>query len=211
MSLIDHAGGKEAQRQPWLVACGLGGPQALKMATAKDSRGLVPWAGVAAPVQSMEAEITPLVGRAFCFLPLPVLTGFPVHVNGYFELSSNRRDIWYGTDMTGAGKQRSDWNVAILQVCTGACSCCASALSHAAAGQPPLYFMPTANAAEAYKTIPNRLPPLCSAAHLSTACEICSPYAPGSCPMTTWLLAGSQADKCAAAGPSSPAVCKAGG
>ena len=34
------------------------------------------------------------VGRAFCFLPLPVCTGLPVHVNGYFELSSNRRDIW---------------------------------------------------------------------------------------------------------------------
>lgn len=43
-------------------------------------------------------------GRAFCFLPLPVLTGFNVHVNGCFELSSNRRDIWWGTDMTGDGQ-----------------------------------------------------------------------------------------------------------
>ena len=35
-------------------------------------------------------------GRAFCFLPLPIYTGMPtrVHINGYFELSSNRRDIW---------------------------------------------------------------------------------------------------------------------
>ena len=33
-------------------------------------------------------------GNAFCFLPLPVDTGLPVHVNGFFELSSNRRDIW---------------------------------------------------------------------------------------------------------------------
>ena len=38
-------------------------------------------------------------GRAFCFLPLPIYTGMParVHINGYFELSSNRRDIWCGT------------------------------------------------------------------------------------------------------------------
>ena len=35
-------------------------------------------------------------GRAFCFLPLPIYTGMParLHINGYFELSSNRRDIW---------------------------------------------------------------------------------------------------------------------
>lgn len=33
-------------------------------------------------------------GRAFCFLPLPAKTGLPVHINAFFELSSNRRDIW---------------------------------------------------------------------------------------------------------------------
>ena len=32
---------------------------------------------------------------------LPVRTGLPVHVNAYFELSSNRRDIWFGGDMAG--------------------------------------------------------------------------------------------------------------
>ena len=35
----------------------------------------------------------PVVGQAFCFLPLPTETGLPVHINGFFELSSNRRDI----------------------------------------------------------------------------------------------------------------------
>ena len=35
-------------------------------------------------------------GQVFCFLPLPVDSGLPVFVNGYFELSSNRRDIWAG-------------------------------------------------------------------------------------------------------------------
>eukprot|EP00983_Pelagomonas_calceolata_P097879 1158290-Pelagomonas_calceolata.AAC.8 len=55
-------------------------------------------------------------GRAYCFLPLPVLTGLPVHVNGFFELSSNRRDIWYGPDLEGASARRAAWNVALLQV-----------------------------------------------------------------------------------------------
>ncbi|XP_050232119.1 uncharacterized protein LOC126680894 [Mercurialis annua] len=54
-------------------------------------------------------------GRAFCFLPLPISTGLPVHVNSYFELSSNRRDIWFGNDMAGGGKKRSDWNMHILE------------------------------------------------------------------------------------------------
>ncbi|KAF8378912.1 hypothetical protein HHK36_030261 [Tetracentron sinense] len=54
-------------------------------------------------------------GRAFCFLPLPISTGLPIHVNAYFELSSNRRDIWFGNDMAGGGKVRSDWNIYILE------------------------------------------------------------------------------------------------
>ncbi|KAF9624036.1 hypothetical protein IFM89_007734 [Coptis chinensis] len=54
-------------------------------------------------------------GRAFCFLPLPISTGLPLHVNAYFELSSNRRDIWFGNDMAGVGKARSDWNVHLLE------------------------------------------------------------------------------------------------
>ena len=66
------------------------------------------------PVAGASAEIAALQGIAACFLPLPVVTGLPVHVNGYFELSSNRRDIWFGSDMAGAGKLRSQWNVCLL-------------------------------------------------------------------------------------------------
>jgi hypothetical protein len=54
-------------------------------------------------------------GQAFCFLPLPIDSGLPVLLNGYFELSSNRRDIWEGTDMSGEGALRSAWNQALLQ------------------------------------------------------------------------------------------------
>ncbi|KAL0374330.1 UNVERIFIED_CONTAM: Sacsin, partial [Sesamum radiatum] len=55
------------------------------------------------------------LGRAFCFLPLPVKTGFRVHINGYFEVSSNRRGIWYGDDMDRSGKIRSIWNRLLLE------------------------------------------------------------------------------------------------
>ena len=43
------------------------------------------------------------------------MTGLPVHVNAYFELSSNRRDIWFGGDMAGGGAARSEWNAALLE------------------------------------------------------------------------------------------------
>ena len=54
-------------------------------------------AAVAAPLPLEDGEVPALQGMAACFLPLPVATGLPVHVNGYFELSSNRRDIWCGS------------------------------------------------------------------------------------------------------------------
>ena len=64
---------------------------------------LVPWGGTALPVRPQGA----IDGIAYVFLPLPCQTGLPVHINGFFEVSENRRDIWYGTDMSGAGKVRS--------------------------------------------------------------------------------------------------------
>ena len=45
--------------------------------------------------------------------------GMPIHINGYFELSSNRRDICHASlpsEDSGASKHKSDWNIALLQV-----------------------------------------------------------------------------------------------
>ncbi|KAL0374334.1 UNVERIFIED_CONTAM: Sacsin [Sesamum radiatum] len=48
---------------------------------------LLPWASVAACVSDDSLNDDHLkLGRAFCFLPLPVKTGFRVHINGYFEV-----------------------------------------------------------------------------------------------------------------------------
>lgn len=49
---------------------------------------------------------------------MPV-AGMPVHINGYFELSSNRRNIWHSdipAEKSGAGKHKSDWNIVLLEV-----------------------------------------------------------------------------------------------
>jgi sacsin len=76
---------------------------------------------VAAKVAGPTDEHERLTGLAFCFLPLPAKTGLGVHVNGYFELSTNRRDIWTGEDMSGDGRLRAEWNVALLQDVVAPC------------------------------------------------------------------------------------------
>ena len=79
---------------------------------------LVPWAAVAAELapKTRATETTKNVertaedddGRAVLFFAPPRAHRSPVHVNAYFELSSNRRDIWFGEDMAGGGAARSE-------------------------------------------------------------------------------------------------------
>ncbi|KAG1701483.1 hypothetical protein DVH05_010784 [Phytophthora capsici] len=97
--------------EKYLVCNQIGGGKAREMACAAENESLklIPWVGIASRIDGV-----PMDGRAFCFLPLPVRVGLSVHINGYFELSSNRRDIWTGDDMSGDGKLRSEWNANLL-------------------------------------------------------------------------------------------------
>jgi hypothetical protein len=125
-------GAGEQQLPKWLdtfiVACGIAGGRARDMACDEKYRELkmLPVGGVAAHLSrdagldaSALEEIGHVVaggnGKAFCTLPLPVYVGLPVHINAYFELSSNRRDIWFGDDMAGEGRRKSEWNLILLQ------------------------------------------------------------------------------------------------
>jgi len=128
----------------WMISECIGGGSAKSKSVSLGTRShnFIPWASVAAYLHSInvsdvgnsmnsEGELNGDVsfqpcegsmqdrkkvdGRAFCFLPLPVITSLPVHVNAYFELSSNRRDIWFGNDMAGGGRIRSEWNICLLE------------------------------------------------------------------------------------------------
>jgi sacsin len=116
------------KRRAFVVAQALGSRALHALVTTgreKFGMQLVPWAAVAAELDAAngaDSESSSLAeasrepsGRAFCFLPLPVRTGLPVHVNAFFELSSNRRDVWHGGDMSGGGAARSEWNQALLE------------------------------------------------------------------------------------------------
>ena len=59
------------------------------------------------------APLAPGRARAFCYLPLPVSTGLPVHLNAVFALHSNRRAL----SVASEDDKRSvgvDWNRAQL-------------------------------------------------------------------------------------------------
>ncbi|KAK3578917.1 hypothetical protein CHS0354_035542 [Potamilus streckersoni] len=85
-----------------------------------DSLGYMPLVGVAAPMGQNCAEFK---GHVYCFLPLPQktqsITGLPVHVNGYFALSQNRRHIKWPSaeqDMMHLHRDKSLlWNEKLLK------------------------------------------------------------------------------------------------
>lgn len=87
----------------------------------------LPTVGVAMALPTDPKQSTPdIQGHVFCFLPLPVqkttLTGLPVHINGFFALSQNRRHVKmpnaYQVDEERAGRVLTDkalvWNNCLL-------------------------------------------------------------------------------------------------
>uniref|UniRef100_A0A674K238 Sacsin/Nov domain-containing protein n=1 Tax=Terrapene triunguis TaxID=2587831 RepID=A0A674K238_9SAUR len=72
-----------------------------------------PSAGVALPLAPTEPgkwapHLDGFDGRVFCFLPLPIASGLPVHLHGAFAVLSNRKGLW---DATAKG----EWNWALLR------------------------------------------------------------------------------------------------
>jgi sacsin len=60
--------------------------------------GFLPIAGMAALISSnikdpLESFIKSIAGMTFCFLPLPIRTGFPVQINAYFAVTTDRQAI----------------------------------------------------------------------------------------------------------------------
>ena len=153
--------GDQTGTRTFVVSHALGADLAPLVASGREKFGmkLVPWASVAAELGTDPSSTAKTVGRAFTFLPLPVRTGLPVHVNAYFELSSNRRDIWFGGDMAGGGAARSEWNQALL---TKVCAPCYARLIAAVAtmlGPTPAFYalFPDVNVPEPWNGVVREL------------------------------------------------------
>ena len=120
---IHYSQGEESciKRDSYLVTnyfCGEDISLEFKVLASDESLRSLPVVGVAMATSSRRESL----GHLFCFLPLPVqktsLTGLPVHINGSFALSQNRRHIKYPTaeqeDQEREGRKLCDkfllWN-----------------------------------------------------------------------------------------------------
>ena len=108
----------------WLITSCYGDKKSLEMANSEDGKlnGLLPKAEVAALLSSTDTgnnrwNPEKIAGEAFLGLPLGVETGFPVHVNGCFAVTTNRRNLW---EDTGGGYSSQKpievlWNQYLLE------------------------------------------------------------------------------------------------
>jgi len=55
-------------------------------------------------------------GGVYCFLPLPIKSPLPIHVNGYWEISRDRTSMLDSPDAFGADKFKSQWNRTLVSI-----------------------------------------------------------------------------------------------
>ena len=102
----------------WLIQQGVGDIDCDESAWMFTSR-VKPKHGIAAPLISSGSRKTSdsdsgFRGRVFCFLPLPLDSNLPVHVNGNFILDASRRDLWHPT-IKGKPDDRTRWNEELME------------------------------------------------------------------------------------------------
>ena len=115
--------------EKWLIQQGVGDIEN-EQQTWKYVGNIKPRHGIAAPLQLFRKHQLPssadaesgkshelkkgINGQLFCFLPLPVKSRLPVHINGHFILDSNRRELWHSTD-ADREDDKSAWNRNMFQ------------------------------------------------------------------------------------------------
>ena len=96
----------EHKEEKWIIQQGIG-DLSNKQQTWKYIKTVKPRHGIAAPLNVKEFE-----GQVFCFLPLPLKSKLPVHINGSFILHSDRRTLWKPSESKDS---KSEWNDSILE------------------------------------------------------------------------------------------------
>lgn len=109
----------------WVVTWASGTRTSKDLALKASAKGVLPIASVASPITKVEEgmyrtcslEDLPFGfyrnSHVFCYLPLPVETNFPVHINGSFAVTSDRRRLSCKT-LDDKDSFDSDWNEALM-------------------------------------------------------------------------------------------------
>lgn len=113
---------KDESESSWMIVNMLkGGKMSDKLSSLVNDKDLsyVPFVGVAVSITDCSEKSR---GHIFCFLPLPQekksLTGLPIHVNGFFAMSQNRRFLkWASADQDTFHMHRDksiEWNECLV-------------------------------------------------------------------------------------------------
>ncbi|XP_077312337.1 sacsin-like, partial [Lithobates pipiens] len=103
----------EDDEKYYLVQSSLGVKESFQMFMQDDNIFSFPVSGLAIPLKRDHStgkwapDLEDFQGMVFCFLPLPVSSGLPFHINAAFAVMSNRKNLW---DTTVKG----DWNKKLL-------------------------------------------------------------------------------------------------
>ena len=104
-----------AMQSQWLLCSALGTSSSEKLARKQGiKQGLIPLAEVALNLEHPECASVDHYKPGcdhyiFCFLPLPIKSGLPVHINGFFDVAKDRRSL----SATDDGTFGSQWNKAL--------------------------------------------------------------------------------------------------
>ena len=94
LTLVDKLDSENELKQKWIINQGIGDVEKQHQ-TWSSVNNVKPRHGIAAPT---DARSSNLEGQVFCFLPLPISSSLPVHINGHFMLNSTRRQLWRATN-----------------------------------------------------------------------------------------------------------------
>ncbi|XP_041369657.1 sacsin-like [Gigantopelta aegis] len=105
----------------WIIAWVLGRKESAKMAMTKKLKGLLPIAAAAVPVCENQGHIVLLPlsdcsqgfykeGHLFCFLPLPITIPLPLHINGAFAVTHDRKQLCSKSEDEKSFSTEAKWN-----------------------------------------------------------------------------------------------------
>ena len=93
-------------KNEWLIQQGLGDLDNSKQ-NWQFINQVLPKHGIAVPLKPSQF----FHSKVFCFLPLPIESNLPVHINGQFVLGTNRRSLWNSDNEDS----KTRWNNALIE------------------------------------------------------------------------------------------------
>ena len=120
LNLEDSSGNKER----WLIVQQIGFESKVNDsiidAYQKHDLGMLPRGGVACLLERSSVENEPVERKkkVYCFLPLPIETDLPVHINGHFALDHEARTNFWRNE---SGGYKRDWNNVLMSDVIASC------------------------------------------------------------------------------------------